>query len=101
MFLGDLEKYADLLEEVVLNLVIKCYNEELIHVHMSRGMEIFDRPIKEIYQQSKMKMENIYHFEGCKGCDYIDVCESGCRMTAKGHTGKHSGMDPLFRGSCF
>ena len=44
------------------------------------------------------KWRTSYHFDGCKGCDYIDVCESGCRMTAKGYTGKHSGKDPLFLG---
>ena len=68
--------------------------------HEAEGYgNIFDKPIKEIYQQPKMKKwRTSYHFEGCKGCDYIDVCESGCRMTAKGHTGKHAGMDPLFLG---
>ena len=74
----------------------------MIHilVHTAEGYgNIFERPIKEIYQQETMKKwRTSYHFDGCKGCDYIDVCESGCRMTAKGHTGKHSGKDPLFLG---
>ena len=29
-----------------------------------------------------------YLYEGCKGCHYIDVCQSGCRMHGMAATGK-------------
>ena len=68
--------------------------------HEAKGYgSVFDRPIAEIYQQKEMKKwRTSYHFDGCKGCDYIDVCESGCRMTAQAYTGEHSGKDPLYLG---
>ncbi len=104
-FLGDLEKYSDFVGrgcpgQSGHQMSINATGDTHSCAHEAEGYgNIFDKPIKEIYQQPKMKKwRTSYHFEGCKGCDYIDVCESGCRMTAKGFTGKHAGMDPLFLG---
>lgn len=104
-FLGDLEKYSDFVGrgcpgQSGHQMSINATGDTHSCAHEAEGYgNVFDKPIKEIYQQPRMKKwRTSYHFEGCKGCDYIDVCESGCRMTAKGHTGKHAGMDPLFLG---
>ena len=37
-------------------------------------------------------------YEGCKGCRYADVCESGCRMASLGFTGSLKEKDPLYVG---
>ena len=41
-----------------------------------------------------------YLYEGCKGCHYIDVCQSGCRMHGMAATGKWM-KDPLMPGKEF
>jgi radical SAM protein with 4Fe4S-binding SPASM domain len=104
-FLGDLEKYSDFVGrgcpgQSGHQMSINATGDTHSCAHEAEGYgNVFTKPIKEIYQQPKMKKwRTSYHFDGCKGCDYIDVCESGCRMTAKGHSGKHAGMDPLFLG---
>ena len=104
-FLGDLEKYADFVGrgcpgQSGHQMSINATGDTHSCAHEAEGYgNIFEKPIKEIYQQPEMKKwRTSFHFDGCKGCDYIDVCESGCRMTAKGHSGKHAGMDPLFLG---
>ena len=38
------------------------------------------------------------HYEGCKGCEYLQVCHSGCQMTANAVNGRTGSKDPLFRG---
>ena len=38
------------------------------------------------------------HYEGCKGCEYLQVCHSGCQMTANAVNGKTaSKKDPYTR----
>ena len=104
-FLGDLEKYSDFVGRGcpgqsghIMSINATGESHSCTHEANSYG-NIFDRPISEIYQQESMKKwRTSFHFDGCKGCDYIDVCESGCRMTAKAYTGNHAEKDPLFLG---
>jgi hypothetical protein len=38
------------------------------------------------------------HYEECKTCPYIKVCNSGCQMTANAVNGTPASKDPLFVG---
>lgn len=39
-----------------------------------------------------------YHYDGCKECDYLPICQSGCRMSAQAYHRKIDGQDQLFQG---
>ncbi len=39
-----------------------------------------------------------YRNPECQNCDYIDICHSGCRMSAKGYYGQMNAPDPLMCG---
>jgi len=104
-FLSDLQKYADFVgrgcpaqagHRMSLNAdgtVHACVHEE-----ESYG-NVFDQPIREVYQGTMRKWhDSSFHYEGCAGCTYSDVCESGCSMTAIARYGAHEAKDPLFVG---
>ena len=38
------------------------------------------------------------HYNECKGCPYLKVCNSGCQMTANAINGHPASRDPLFVG---
>ena len=47
------------------------------HEAVSHG-NVFDNSLETIYQSDGWKeWRSELHYEGCKGCKYIDVCESG------------------------
>jgi AdoMet-dependent heme synthase len=105
-FLGDLNKYKDFVgrgcpAQSGQMISVNATGDVHACVHEEEGYgNIFETPISEIYQSQHMRQwhDGGFHFEGCNGCDYIDVCESGCSMTAMGTNGVHSSMDPLFVG---
>lgn len=104
-FLGDLERYSDFVgrgcpsqsgHRMSVNAngsVHACVHEEDAYGN------ILDTPITEIYQGEMRRWhDGRFHYSGCNGCSYADVCESGCSMAALGHYGDHSAKDPLFVG---
>ena len=104
-FLGDLEKYSDFVGRGcpgqsghIMSINATGNTHSCAHEATGYG-NVFDKPIKEIYKNPEMeKWRTQYHYDGCSGCDYLDVCESGCRMTSLGINGRHDGKDPLYMG---
>jgi len=105
-FLGDLEKYKDFVgrgcpAQSGNMMSVNATGDVHACVHEEEGYgNIFDSSISEVYQSEHMRQwhNGGFHFDGCTGCDYIDVCESGCSMTAAGTYGGHTHKDPLFIG---
>lgn len=105
-FLGDLERYADFVGRGcpaqagnLMSLNANGESHACVHEEQSYG-NVFEHSIQEIFQSRQMREwhDGSYHHEGCTGCRYIDVCESGCSLTALSSTGLHGGGDPLFVG---
>ena len=62
---------------------------------------VFEIGLREVFKGASEWRDKSYYYEGCKGCDYIDVCQTGCRMDAFAAGGKMNGKDPLFKGKEF
>ena len=62
---------------------------------------IYEIGLKETYSRTMAWRNESYLYEGCKGCHYIDVCQSGCRMHGFAATGKMDQKDPLMPGKEF
>ena len=105
-FLGDLEKYKDFVGRGCPSqsgnvMAVNASGDIHACVHEDEAYgNIFKSSVQEVFQSTHMRKwhDGGYHFEGCKGCDYLDVCESGCAMTAMAVYGEHSRKDPLFLG---
>ena len=104
-FLGDLEKYADFVgrgcpSQSGHRMSINATGDIHACVHEDEGYgNIFESPLAEVYQTRMRKWhDQRFYYEGCRGCEYIEVCESGCSMMALGHYGGHKEKDPLFVG---
>ncbi len=104
-FLGDLEKYADFVgrgcpsqsgHRMSINATGDIH--ACVHEDESYG-NVFESPLAEIYQTRMRKWhDQRFYYEGCRGCEYIEICESSCSMMALGHYGSHKEKDPLFVG---
>lgn len=104
-FLGDLERYRDFVgrgcpSQSGHRMSINASGESHVCVHEEEGYgNVFEAPITEIYQKRMRKWhDGSYHYEGCRGCPYENICESGCSMSAVGHYGSHAAKDPLYVG---
>ncbi len=105
-FLSDLEKYKDFVGRGcpaqagnVMALNATGDSHACVHEEESYG-NVFERPIAEIFQSREMRKwhDGSFHNPACDGCRYINICESGCSMTACATSGDHSHKDPLFVG---
>ena len=102
--LGDLEKYADFVGRGCPTQSGHRFNVNSTGETHGCVMEdkpygnIFEHGLKKVYERTIPWRDKSYYFEGCKKCDYIDVCQTGCRMDAFAATGKMNGKDPLFLG---
>ena len=104
-FLGDLNRYSDFVGRGcpsqrghVVNVNSNGNVHTCVHEEETYG-NIFSTSLKEIYQKNMKKWrDGSLHYEGCKSCDYIDVCNSGCQMTANAVNGKVASKDPLYVG---
>jgi len=63
--------------------------------------DVFKVGLKKAFKNTIKWRDKSYYFKGCKGCDYLEVCQTGCRMDAFAATGKMNGKDPLFKGKEF
>jgi radical SAM protein with 4Fe4S-binding SPASM domain len=105
-FLKDLDKYKDYVGRGcpaqsgnVMAINATGDSHACVHEEQAYG-NVFESSIQEVFQSDQMRNwhDGGYHYEGCKGCDYVDVCESGCAMTAMAVEGSHNRKDPLFVG---
>ena len=104
-FLGDLEKYADFVgrgcpSQSGHRMSINATGDIHACVHEDEGYgNVFESSLAEIYQTRMRKWhDQRFYYEDCRGCEYIEVCESGCSMMALGHYGSHKERDPFFVG---
>ncbi len=104
-FLGDLDKYSDFVgrgcpAQAGHRMSINATGEVHACVHEEDGYgNIFENSILEIFQSKMRKWhDGRFHYSGCEGCRYIDICESGCSMTALAVHGDLGAKDTLFLG---
>lgn len=105
-FLGDLEKYRDFVGRgcpsqrgYVVNINSNGNVHTCVHEEESYGNVFSSEGLEKIFNKNMIKWRNkSLHFDGCKTCDYIDVCHSGCQMTANAVNGKLASKDPLYVG---
>ncbi len=102
--LGDLEKYQDFVGRGCptqqghrFNLNSNGESHGCVMEDKNYG-NVYEVGLKKAYAKTKAWRNDSYLFEGCKGCHYIDVCQSGCRMDAYASTGRMDGKDPLMPG---
>ena len=104
-FLGDLQKYRDFVGRGcpsqrghVININANGDIHTCVHEEETYG-NIFKTPLSEIYNDKMKKWrDGSLHYEECIGCDYLNICNSGCQMTANAVNGKLASKDPLFVG---
>ena len=105
--LGDLEKYSDFVGRGCPTQSGHRFNVNAngqTHGCVMEDTEygnIFELGLKKVFSNAKKWRDKSYYYSGCKGCDYIDVCQTGCRMDAFASTGSMRGKDPLWRGKEF
>ena len=105
--LGDLEKYSDFVGRGCptqsghrFNINSNGDTHGCVMEDKNYG-NVYKVGLKEAYARTISWRNESYLFEGCKGCHYIDVCHSGCRMHAFSNSGKMNGQDPLMPGKEF
>lgn len=104
-FLGDLQKYSDFVGRGcpsqrghVININSDGNLHTCVHEEESYG-SIWSPNFKEIYSKKMLKWrDGSMHYSECKTCPYLQVCNSGCQMTANAVNGKPASKDPLFVG---
>jgi PqqA peptide cyclase len=102
--LGDLEKYEDFVGRGCPTQSGHRFNVNSTGETHGCVMEdkaygnIFEHGLDKVYKHTINWRNKSYYYDGCKKCDYLDVCQTGCRMDAYAATGKMNGKDPLFKG---
>ena len=67
-----------------------------VHEEENYG-NILKSSIHEVYQNNMRKWHNGQMvYKGCEGCEYIDMCSSGCQMVSVGFNGETASKDPLY-----
>jgi len=105
--IGDLEKYQDFVGRGCptqqghrFNINSNGDTHGCVMEDKNYG-NVYKVGLKAAYANTKKWRNDSYLYEGCKGCHYIDVCQSGCRMDAYSASGKMDGRDPLMPGKEF
>tara|TARA_B100000989_G_C19519442_1_gene463390 strand:+ start:787 stop:2199 length:1413 start_codon:yes stop_codon:yes gene_type:complete len=104
-FLGDLQKYSDFVGRGcpsqrghVINVNADGKIHTCVHEEESYG-SIWSSDFKDVYKKKMLKWrDGSMHYSECKSCPYLQVCNSGCQMTANAVNGKPASKDPLFVG---
>ena len=105
--LGDLEKYRDFIGRGCPTQSGHRFNINSTGDTHGCVMEdkdygdVFEVGLLEAFKRTSEWRDKSYYYEGCKGCDYLEVCQTGCRMDAFAATGKMDGKDPLWKGKEF
>ena len=105
--IGDLEKYQDFVGRGCptqqghrFNINSNGETHGCVMEDKNYG-NVYEIGLKAAYEKTMKWRNESYLYEGCKGCHYIDVCQSGCRMDAYSASGKMDGKDPLMPGKEF
>lgn len=65
-------------------------------VHEDKGYgNIFKIGIKGAFAKMRKWHDGTYIYKGCSECDYVNVCMSGCRMSAQSYNSRMEAMDHL------
>ena len=103
--IGDLDKYSDFVGRGCpsqsghrFNINASGDSHTCVMEDASYG-DVFKNGLKATYAKTQFWRDNSVFFEGCKSCEYINVCQTGCRMSALATTGNIDGKDPLMLGS--
>ncbi len=104
-FLEDLEKYKDFVgrgcpSQSGHRMSINANGDLHVCVHEEENYgNILKSSIHEVYQNNMRKWHNGQMvYKGCEGCEYIDMCSSGCQMVSVGFNGETASKDPLYVG---
>ena len=97
--LSDLERYVDFVGRGcpaqsghVVNISANGETHACVHQEAGYG-NIFEIGIIEPYQKMSTWHTGAYRFKGCDGCDYLEICKTGCRMSSLAYTGKYDQKD--------
>lgn len=105
-FLNDLEKYKDFVGRGCpsqrgdrMNINANGNIHACVHEEESYG-NLFEDQFEKIYTESNYKKwhDGSMKYNGCDGCEYIKMCNSGCQMVAQAYNGKIGSRDPLYVG---
>ncbi len=104
-FLEDLDKYRDFVgrgcpSQSGHRMSINANGDLHVCVHEEESYgNIFKTSIQEVYQNEMRVWHNkSKRYKGCEGCEYIEMCESGCQMIAAAVNGETATKDPLYVG---
>jgi len=102
--LGNLQKYVDFVGRGctgqsghLMSINASGDTHACVHEEESYG-NIFEISIYKAYKNMRTWHNKSYRYKGCEGCDYIEICRTGCRMSAHAYVGKYDGKDPLMVG---
>jgi len=102
-FLSDLERYKDFVGRgcpaqrgQVIGINANGESHACVHESESYG-NIFDIGIYKVYENMQKWHNGSYKYNGCDGCRYIDVCQSGCRLFARAYFGSLDQKDILMQ----
>ncbi len=100
-FLKDLEKYIDFVgrgcpAQAGHRMSINADGTAHCCVHEARGYgNVFEIGISGAYKKMRTWHEGGLRHPACRQCAWIELCFSGCRMSALGHNGSMDAADPL------
>ena len=102
--IGDLEKYQDFVGRGCptqqghrFNINSNGETHGCVMEDKNYG-NVYEVGLKNAYEKTKSWRNDSYLYEGCKGCHYVDVCQSGCRMDAFAASDRMDAKDPLMPG---
>lgn len=100
-FLKDLQRYRDFVgrgcpAQSGHRMSINANGTAHCCVHEAHGYgNVFESGIKEVYGNMRAWHTGEKLHAPCLQCRYIDICQSGCRMSSLGYFGKMDASDPL------
>lgn len=104
-FLEDLEKYKDFVgrgcpSQSGHRMSVNSNGDLHVCVHEEESYgNIFRTSVKDVYQNSMRPWHDTSkRYSGCIGCEYIEMCESGCQMISAAVNGETATKDPLYVG---
>jgi len=101
--LRDLEKYVDFVgrgcpAQSGHLMSINTNGQTHACVHQAEGYgNIFEIGIYRAYENMRVWHDESYRYGSCKGCCYIDICKTGCRMNSYAHYDAYDKKDNLMK----
>ena len=99
--LSNLERYIDFVGRGcpgqsghIMNINANGETHACVHEKDSHG-NIFEIGIRKAYQNMISWHDGSYMYKGCEGCDYIEICKTGCRMSSHAYYGEYNQRDQL------